>query len=240
LFLFLISNFQEGFATVISTEFDNAGFQTLQMVVGERMFNTTESQHLPPINVTFGMPWLSAMVKVTPSSDWFVGFSDFRSISYDTETYYKRIVIRSFLWDAGTDGGQTYTALDRDLDPQEPVSRITSENAPRGGHFLSPNGVYIPQPAEFECVWRVGEGSMLGSGIAFNESEIRPPLYVERDDDFWEGLPPCKKGHRGNCFTPADKAASEKEEGNQSGANSIMTTMGTSVLGVMLVALMAM
>jgi hypothetical protein len=239
LFCFLISNFQEGFATVITTEFANAGFQTFQMVVGERMFNTTESQHLPPINVTFGSPFLSSMVKITPSPDWFVGFSDFRSISYDTETYYKRIVIQSFLWDAGTDGGQTYTALDRDLDPQEPVTRIRVNNAPRAGQFIAPTGDYIPTPGEFECVLRVGEGSMLGDGIAFNESHIRPPLYVERDDDFWEGLPPCKGSNRANCYTPADKAASENG-GNGSGANSIMTTMGTSVLGVMIVALMAM
>ena len=133
---------QEGFATIITNEFANAGFETLQLVLGERMFNTTESQHLPPINVTFEHPWISSMVKITPSPDWFVGFSDFRTISYDTETYYNRIVIQSFVWDCGTDGGQTYTALDRDLDPQVPVERMRPNNVPFKGQFLDPTGMY--------------------------------------------------------------------------------------------------
>ncbi|KAL3936236.1 MAG: hypothetical protein SGARI_002646, partial [Bacillariaceae sp.] len=111
---------EEGFSTIITNEFLNAGFETLQIINGERMFNTTESQHLPPINVTFEHPFLSSMVKITPSPDWFVGFSDFRTISYDTETYYNRVLIQSYVWASGSDGGQTYTALDRDLDPQIP------------------------------------------------------------------------------------------------------------------------
>ena len=105
-------------------EFDNGGYASLQMVVGERMFNTTDSQHLPPINVTYSHPWLSSMTKITPSPDWFVGFSDLRMISYDTETYYSRIVIQSYVWDSGTDDGQTYLAFDRDNDPQEPCQRF--------------------------------------------------------------------------------------------------------------------
>jgi YD repeat-containing protein len=105
-------------------EFANAGYESLQMVVGERMFNTTESQHLPPINVTYSHPWLSSITKIVPSPDWFVGFSDLRMISYDTETYYSRIVIQSYVWDSGTDDGQTYLAFDRDMDPQEPCQRF--------------------------------------------------------------------------------------------------------------------
>ncbi|OEU06397.1 hypothetical protein FRACYDRAFT_254715 [Fragilariopsis cylindrus CCMP1102] len=104
---------EEGYPTVMYNEFDNGGYASLQMVVGERMFNTTDSQHLPPINVTYSHPWLSSMTKITPSPDWFVGFSDLRMISYDTETYYSRIVIQSYVWDSGTDDGQTYLAFDR-------------------------------------------------------------------------------------------------------------------------------
>ena len=145
------------------------------LVVGERMFNTSESQHLPPINVTFEHPFLSSMVKITPSPDWFVGFSDFRTVSFDTETYFNRIVIQSYVWDSGTDAGLTYTALDRDLDPQVPVSRFRPNNVPPKGQFLSPDGTFIPTPAEFECVLRVGEGPVI-PGLPFNESQISPPL----------------------------------------------------------------
>jgi hypothetical protein len=187
----------------------NAGFETLMIVQGERMYNTTDSQHLPPINVTVEHPFISSMVKITPSPDWFVGFSDFRTISYDTETYYNRVVIQSYVWDSGTDGGQTYTALDRDLDPQIPVYRFCAPPVgdkktkqacpdmdkghipvPPYGQFLDYTGTYIPTPAEFECVLRVGEGEIY-TGTPFNETQIRPPLYVARpDDDFVDGVSP--------------------------------------------------
>jgi len=215
---------EEGFPTIMYNEFDNGGFETLMMTVGERMFNTTGSQHLPPINVTYSHPWLSAMSKITPSPDWFVGFSDLRTISYDTETYYNRIVIQSYVWDAGTDDGQTYLAFDRDLDPQVPCMRFcvpahwggggegTQDSnivhhpmgnskqcpdlakgrtpIPYGGQFLDYTHSYIPYPAEFECVLRVGDGEIY-AGNEFNESQIRPPLYVPRpDDDFLMGISP--------------------------------------------------
>ena len=224
---------QEGFPTILYNEFQNAGFETLHMIVGDRMFNTTESQHLPPINVTYNHPWLSSMVKITPSPDWFVGFSDFRTISYDTETYYNRFVIQSYVWDAGTDDGQNYLSFDRDLDPQVPCMRfcvppfsagnggfgtfdsnIQSNGGvgqihhptanthkcpdkekgrvavPRNGQFLDYSSSYIPYPAEFECVLRVGDGEVY-AGFAFDEEQIRPPKYVARpDDDFLDGISP--------------------------------------------------
>jgi hypothetical protein len=155
--------------TFISSEFDSPGNQTLQMVVGECMFNTTKSHNLPPINVTYGAPYLSAMVKITPLPDWFVGFFNFHSILYNMETYFKRILIQSFVWDACTNGGQTYTALDCNMDPQEPVTCIRVNNAAREGQFISTTGDYVPTLAKFECVLQVGEGSMLGDGIAINE-----------------------------------------------------------------------
>jgi hypothetical protein len=160
------------------------------MVIGDRMFNTSESQHLPPINVTIEHPFLSMLTKFTPSPDWFGGFSDFRAISYETETYFNRVVIQSFVWKAGTDSGQTYTALDRDMDPQESVSRITKNNIPYRKPFLSPDESYIPTPLEVECVLRVGEGPVVPN-TPFNENQIRPPLYVPRpDDDFIESMEP--------------------------------------------------
>jgi len=194
---------EEGFNTVMIREFNNAGFETLMMVEGERMFNTTESQHLPPINVTFEHPFLSLMTKFTPSPDWFGGFSDLRTISYETETFYNRVVIQSLVWDAGTDAGQSYTALDHDEDPQEPVSRITKNNIPHRKPFLSPDESYIPVPLEIECILRVGEGTVI-PGVSFDESQIRPPLYVPRpDDDFIDGIEPHnwwhKYGVNGEC-----------------------------------------
>jgi len=223
---------EQGFPTILYNEFANAGYETLQMIIGDRMYNTSESQHLPPINVTYSHPWLSAMTKISPSPDWFVGFSDFRTISYDTETFYNRVVIQSYVWDAGTDEGQNYLSFDRDLDPQVPCMRmcvpphvgqggVGSYDAnivhvpgaqqihhptgntkkcpdrakgrvavPRAGQFLDYSASYIPFPAEYECVLRVGDGEVY-AGNAFNQSQIRPPKFVARpDDDFLDGISP--------------------------------------------------
>jgi Spondin_N len=173
------------------------------MIVGERQFNTTDSQHLPPINVTFEHPFLSSMVKLTPSPDWFAGFSDFKTINPATETYYEQFVIRSFVWDAGTDDGQKYTALDRDLDPQWVVTRMTLENVPPMGQFLSPDGTFIPHPCEFECILRVDDRDIV-PGKPFDELEdIRPPLYVDRVgyDNFIEGDDKKSDGKGGAAIT---------------------------------------
>lgn len=222
---------QEGFATIITNEFYNAGFETLQLVLGERMFNTTESQHLPPINVTFEHPFLSAMVKMSPSPDWFVGFSDLRTISPVTETYYNRIVIRSWVWDSGTDSGGTYTALDRDLDPQIPVARMTKNSVPPKGQFLDPTGTFIPIPAEFECILRVGDGQII-SGVPFDEVDLRPELHMPRDDDFIDGMPP---GHGAN---------GKNGNGNGNGSNgkdgSVSVSASVGLLGALMMGVAAL
>lgn len=196
-----------------------AGFATLQLVVGQRMFNTTESQHLPPINVTSDSSFLSSMVRMDPSPDWFVGFSDFPTISPDTETFYERFVLESYIWDAGTDEGETYTATDSDPLQNDVVKQFIAqtENVPAGyrsipldGIFLAPSSTCIPVPAEFECVLRIGEQNKDES------DDLRPPLYVEREDA---------------CFDQSNDA----DGGNGgSGAMMLVTVSTTIKLGVVL------
>jgi hypothetical protein len=247
---------EQGYPTIMYNEFQNAGYETLQMVLGERMFNTTASQHLPPINVTYSHPWLSAMTKITPSPDWFVGFSDLRTISYDTETYYNRIVVQSYVWDSGTDEGQSYLSFDRDLDPQVPCMRMcippnvggggkgtydsnihhkpgkmqvhhptgntkkcpdreTGRVAiPLGGQFMDYSASYIPFPAEYECVLRVGDGEVY-AGNEFNETQIRPPAHVARpDDDFLDGISPYDQPRYDNYVASLKEKEPEVEEPN--------------------------
>ena len=89
------------------------------------------------------------------------------------------------------------------MDPQEPITRLTKNNVPYRKPFLSPDESYIPIPLEVECVLRVGEGPVIPN-IPFNESQIRPPLYVPRpDDDFIDGLEPhvwWEKYGNGECY----------------------------------------
>jgi hypothetical protein len=169
----------------LTNDFNAAGFAKLQLVVGERMFNTTDSQPLPPINISSEHSLLSSMVRMSPSPDWFVGFSDFETISSTTQTFYQRFVLESYIWDAGTDEGDSYTATDLDPLNSNVVQQFTAQtqnlpagfrSVPEGGIFLGPNAATcIPVPAEFECVLHVGE-------YLTDDSDVRPPLYVERED----------------------------------------------------------
>ena len=160
------------------------------------------------------------MIKITPSPDWYAGFSDFKTISPSTETYYNRIVIRSYVWSAGTDGGLTYTALDDNLDPQTVVKRFVPPGkvkkagerpVPPKGQFLDPTKTFIPIPAEIECILRVGEGSLV-AGVPVNDSDFYPPLYVPRADDFIDGMPPNGAAQRANSKVPNYKAPSGATE----------------------------
>jgi len=206
------------------------------LIIGERMYNTSASQNIPPINVTFTQSLLSCMVKMAPSPDWFVGFSDFQTIAYDTQTYYNRFVLQSYVWDCGTDGGQTYTALDDDLLPQKPVSRFTVNNVPPMGQFLSPDGTFIPVPAEFECVLRVGDGPVI-PGQPFNESQIRPPLYVPRPEDDWIGNPAytqnrCSHGNYKGCSNYKSSAV------NRMGVTGVVGGLAASVGSILMMTIM--
>jgi Spondin_N len=89
-----------------------------------------------------------------PSPDWFTGFYLLNTIDDYDRTFWSRIKIQTYPWDAGTDAGQSYTATDSDLDPKIPVQRFTPENSPNG-IFVSPDGKSVLPVAEWECVLHV-------------------------------------------------------------------------------------
>jgi hypothetical protein len=68
-------------------------------------------------------------------------------------------VIHTYPWDAGTDGGTTYTDVDYDLDPKINVERIYKKNALPNGIFLSPAGDVVLPVAEWDCALHVCNSS---------------------------------------------------------------------------------
>lgn len=114
---------------------------------------------LPGITVSAEYRYISGISAMMPSPDWFTGFYLLDTVDDIAGTYWKRIIIRTFPWDAGTDSGTSYTSLDADLDPPLMVERITSQNAPSNGIFLSPDGSEVRPAAEWDCVLHVCPGS---------------------------------------------------------------------------------
>ena len=125
----------------------------------------------------------------------------------------------------GLTAGLTYTALDRDLDPQIPVYKFTKDNVPPKGNFLDPTGSYIPTAAEFECILRIGDGQVI-PGLDFEEDQIRPPLYVPRpEDDFVDGEPPEYAILRAT----GGLGVGNKGKNGKSGASSLTLSLGVLV-----------
>lgn len=107
---------------------------------------------IPPVEVSFDYPYLNAIAGMDPSPDWYTGFYLFDTIDEYDRTFWDRFTLRTYPWDAGTDGGDRYTSPDRDMDPPENVARIFAQNAPASGAFLDPSGTKVLPVAEFDCV----------------------------------------------------------------------------------------
>lgn len=110
--------------------------------------------YMPGVKVTADYPFLSGLASMMPTPDWFTGFYLLDTIDEFDRTFWHRIIIHTYPWDAGTDGGVTYMSVDQDMDPQENVHRITTQNAPEG-IFLSPDGRSVRPVAEWDCVLHV-------------------------------------------------------------------------------------
>ena len=107
--------------------------------------------YVPPVDISFDYPFVNALGGMSPSPDWFTGFYLFDTVDEYDRAFWQRFTIYTYPWDAGTDGGTTYTAEDRDLDPAVNVERIVVSNAPADGAFLSPDGKDVLPVGEFDC-----------------------------------------------------------------------------------------
>ena len=115
---------------------------------------------LPPVEVNAEYQFLSGISSMQPSPDWYTGFYLLDTIDEYDRVFWNRIIVHTYPWDAGTDGGTSYTSIDEDMDPPLNVERIYKGNAPPGGIFLSPNGNDVLPVAEWDCMLHVcpGEG----------------------------------------------------------------------------------
>lgn len=66
--------------------------------------------------------YVTLVSMVAPSPDWFVGVSGLSLM--ENGDWADRIDVELFAYDAGTDGGKTYTARDQPLNPRQAIGRI--------------------------------------------------------------------------------------------------------------------
>ena len=75
---------------------------------------------------------------VAPSPDWFVGVS--RLALFDNGDWIEERRVTLTPWDAGTDGGATFTSPDLVTAPRQPISPIVTAPLSPGGQ-VTPLGI---------------------------------------------------------------------------------------------------
>ena len=138
---------------------------------------------LPGVTVNADYPLLSGISSMQPSPDWFTGFYHLDVIDEYDRTYWNRMIIHTYPFDAGTDKGTTYTSIDEDQDPPGNVARIYSDNAP----FVSPDGSDVYPVAEWDC-----------------QLHICPGEGVDCEWDKWPPANGCDLLKYPGCETPCD------------------------------------
>ncbi|XP_078499679.1 spondin-1-like isoform X2 [Lissotriton helveticus] len=92
-------------------------FQAAKIPSGEG--NTTTIITMEPSH-----PFVSIIVRIVPSPDWFVGVSSLNLC--ENGKWRTRKLFDLFPWDAGTDSGFTFSSPNFETQPQEAVSQITA------------------------------------------------------------------------------------------------------------------
>lgn len=69
-------------------------------------------------------PFVTLVAMVAPSPDWFVGVSALSLLV--NGDWAQTLEIELFAYDAGTDGGRTFTSFNQPLEPRVPIFRIES------------------------------------------------------------------------------------------------------------------
>ncbi|KAL7565324.1 hypothetical protein ACA910_014607 [Epithemia clementina (nom. ined.)] len=152
---------ETGFTDTFKVEAEAAGRMVHDLQEGKGFFVDPEDPeknfaYLPGVKVNPDYPFLNGIASMMPTPDWFTGFYLLDVVDEYDRTYWHRIMIHTYPWDAGTDSGDTYMSVDQDMDPPANVERITSSNAPNG-IFLSPDGRSVRPVAEWDCVLHVCE-----------------------------------------------------------------------------------
>jgi hypothetical protein len=68
-------------------------------------------------------PFVSLVSMVAPSPDWFVGVDSLSLV--EAGDWVDRKIVTLPPWDAGTDGGSTYTSPDQDTQPRQAIRALT-------------------------------------------------------------------------------------------------------------------
>ena len=127
---------ERGLTSTLSTEITAAiAAGTAQRVFTGGSIGTSPGGATAEFDISQSHPLVTLVSMIAPSPDWFVGVTALPLFENGQWTNTRRVDLEP--WDAGTDGGATFTSPDLPFVPRLPIARIVT--AP-----LSPNGRVTP------------------------------------------------------------------------------------------------
>lgn len=137
---------------VVKAEAEAAGFDG--MAIGSPQYHVdVQRQRIGPVVASAERPYLSSMSMIAPSPDWFTGMEAIDLRNSRTNTWFRKISVETFPYDAGTDNGETYRSPDSPSRPQEPIYGLTKDKL-SSRDLLDPSGSTVLPVAKWECILR--------------------------------------------------------------------------------------
>lgn len=110
-----------------------------------------QNETIVPVRLDKDHHLVSTIASVMPSPDWFSGCYDLDMLNTATGTWFDKVVIETYPWDAGTDSGETYTAGGVATLPKYLITQFTVGTVPETGVFLSPDGDDVFPVSRWTC-----------------------------------------------------------------------------------------
>jgi len=125
---------ERGRVSIFLIELEEAGDRELIGTV----FEGDEIEEIPgkgtlSFSATADFPLLSFVTMIAPSPDWFTGVAGVEL--HDGNQWIDQLTLPLWVWDAGTDSGDTYFARNLDTQPQQSVRLLATP------HFLTNRGL---------------------------------------------------------------------------------------------------
>ena len=114
-------------------------------------------QEFGVIRASLDAPFFTTIAGMSPSPDWFTGFSmlDLRQNTDDPnmpQQWYREFQVETYALTAGTRSGETYMEAGTDLDPKVPIRPLyTAESGLSTGVLLDANKDEAPPVVQWSC-----------------------------------------------------------------------------------------
>jgi hypothetical protein len=112
---------------------------TAEFVLSGGALNTSPGSISMEFDISQRFPLVTLVTMVAPSPDWFTGVDSLPL--FENGAWVDSRAVTVYAWDAGTDGGNTYTSPDRTLFPKEPIARISGDPMSHNGS-VAPLGTF--------------------------------------------------------------------------------------------------